>query len=105
VGKQNHPIDALAFAKPQAAEANRSHRRILSSKSCLSISALVDYLPGMNSALRWFFGVLGIALVAVTPYLWFVNPALLWIACPLLAAWAFWLMLEYLRWAETLRKK
>jgi hypothetical protein len=59
----------------------------------------------MNNALRWTLGGMGLLLVAVTPYLWFVNKSLLWIACPLLIAWAVWLMLEYLKWARGLGKK
>ncbi len=50
-------------------------------------------------------GLLGLLLLMVSPLLWRVNPYLLWVICPLLAVWAFWLMLEYLRWAKTLGKK
>jgi hypothetical protein len=59
----------------------------------------------MKNGLRWIAGVLGLLLFGVSPYLWFVNPNLLWITCPLVCIWAFWLMLEYLRWAKTLGKK
>ena len=59
----------------------------------------------MNPSLKWTLGLLGLILIAGTPYLWFVRAELLWIACPLIGIWAFWLMLEYLRWAKTLGKK
>jgi hypothetical protein len=60
----------------------------------------------MNSALRWSLGGLGLVLLAVAPYLWlYGRTGLLWLACPLIIAWAVWLMLEYLKWAKTLGKK
>jgi hypothetical protein len=59
----------------------------------------------MNNGVKVALGLLGMLLVAITPYLWFVKPMLLWIACPLICIWAFWLMMEYLRWAKTLGKK
>jgi hypothetical protein len=60
----------------------------------------------MNVALRWFLGILGLLLLAVTPYLWLYGwHGLAWIAIPLLAVWAVWLMTEYLKWAKTLGKK
>jgi hypothetical protein len=60
---------------------------------------------GMNNVLKVVLGILGLILLAITPYFWFVNPTLLWIACPLLCVWAFWLMMEYLRWARSLSNK
>jgi hypothetical protein len=59
----------------------------------------------MNKGFRLALGILGLMLVAGSPYLWFVKPELLWITCPLILIWAFWLMIEYLRWAKTLGKK
>jgi hypothetical protein len=59
----------------------------------------------MNPALKWILGLLGLALLMASPYVWKANPILLWLIIPLLGAWAFWLMMEYLRWAKTLGKK
>ncbi len=58
----------------------------------------------MPDALKWVIGLLGAILLAVTPYFWWINPTLLWVAIPLLCAWSAWLMLEYLRWARSLGK-
>jgi hypothetical protein len=59
----------------------------------------------MNNVLKVALGVLGLILLAFTPYFWFGHAKLLWIACPLLCAWAFWLVWEYLDWAKKLGKK
>jgi MFS superfamily sulfate permease-like transporter len=59
----------------------------------------------MNPALKWILGLLGLALLMASPYVWKASPILLWLIIPLLGAWAFWLMMEYLRWAKTLGKK
>ena len=49
--------------------------------------------------------VAGLPLVGVTPYLWWWAPGLLFVACPLVMAWAVWLVVEYLRWARTLGRR
>jgi sterol desaturase/sphingolipid hydroxylase (fatty acid hydroxylase superfamily) len=59
----------------------------------------------MNSAVKWVFGLLGTLLLMVTPYLWSASRLVFGIAIFLLCVWAFWLMMEYLRWAKTLGKK
>jgi hypothetical protein len=59
----------------------------------------------MNSAVKWAFGLLGTLLLMVTPSLWSESHLLFGIAIFLLCVWAFWLMMEYLRWAKTLGKK
>jgi hypothetical protein len=60
----------------------------------------------MNNALRWAVATAGLLLVLAAPYLWLYGHAsLLWIVCPLIVAWAVWLMTEYLKWARTLGKK
>ena len=33
--------------------------------------------------------------------LWQINLNFLWLIIPMLGAWAIWLVIEYLRWAET----
>lgn len=60
----------------------------------------------MYNSIRWFLGVLGLVLVGITPYLWlYKHTELLLLSIPLILIWAFWLMLEYLRWAKSLGKK
>ena len=59
----------------------------------------------MANGLRWAVGVAGLPLIAVTPYLWWWAPHLLWVAVAAVVAWAVWLTLEYLRWARTLGKR
>ena len=59
----------------------------------------------MNPALKWILGVLGLMLMMASPYVWKLDPILLWLIIPLLCAWALWLMLEYLRWTKSLGKK
>ena len=59
----------------------------------------------MNKGVKLVLGIMGLILLAITPYFWFGNRGLLWIAIPLLCVWAFWLMLEYLNWAKTLSGK
>jgi hypothetical protein len=59
----------------------------------------------MHSALRWMIGVIGVGLLAVSPYLWQINLNFLWLIVPMLGAWGIWLVIEYLRWAETLSRK
>jgi uncharacterized RDD family membrane protein YckC len=49
-------------------------------------------------------GVIGVGLLGVSPYLWQINLNFLWLIVPMLGAWAIWLVIEYLRWAETLSK-
>jgi hypothetical protein len=58
----------------------------------------------MDKRLKWVLGLAGLPLIAVTPFLWWWAPLLLWLACPLVLAWALWLVVEYLRWADTLGK-
>ncbi len=62
-------------------------------------------LTRMNTATRWTLGLLGLLVLLVSPWAWQANPAWLFIIVPALAVWAFWLMLEYLRWAKSLGKK
>jgi hypothetical protein len=59
----------------------------------------------MNTALKWVFGILGTLLLAASPYLWNVSTLLFALAVILVCIWAFWLMMEYLRWARTLGRK
>jgi hypothetical protein len=59
----------------------------------------------MNPAMKWILGVLGLLLLMASPYVWKANPVVLWVIIPLLCVWAFWLMMEYLRWAKSLGKK
>jgi hypothetical protein len=59
----------------------------------------------INSAMRWVMGVMGFALLGVSPYLWQIDLNFLWLIVPMLGAWAFWLVTEYLRWAEQLGRK
>jgi hypothetical protein len=55
--------------------------------------------------LKITLGIAGALLIAVTPYFWFSNADLLWIAIPLICVWSAWLMFEYLRWARALGKR
>ncbi len=59
----------------------------------------------MHSALRLMTGLIGLGLLAVSPYLWQISLSFLWLIIPMLGAWAIWLVIEYLRWAETLSRK
>ncbi len=59
----------------------------------------------MTFALRWVIAVMGLALLGASPYLWQIDLNFLWLIVPILGAWAFWLVVEYLRWAETLGRK
>jgi len=58
----------------------------------------------MDKRIKWVLGFAGLPLIAVTPFLWWWAPWLLWLACPLVLAWALWLTIEYLNWAGTLGK-
>jgi hypothetical protein len=74
------------------------------------MSTIVALVPGnmfmrMNSSLRLMIGVIGVGLLAVSPYLWQINLKFLWLIIPMLGAWAIWLVIEYLRWADTLSRK
>ena len=50
-------------------------------------------------------GVIGVGLLGVSPYLWQISLNFLWLIIPILGAWAIWLVIQYLRWAETLNRK
>jgi hypothetical protein len=74
------------------------------------MSAVVVLVPGnsfmrMHAALRWMIGVGGLCLLGASPHLWQTNLNFLWLIIPVLGAWAIWLVIEYLRWAEALSKK
>jgi hypothetical protein len=74
------------------------------------MSTIVALVPGnmfmrMNSSLRLMIGVIGVGLLAVSPYLWQINLKFLWLIIPMLGAWAIWLVIEYLRWADALSRK
>jgi hypothetical protein len=64
-----------------------------------------DTLTGMKGVLKWVFGILGALVLAAAPYLLHVSMSLFWLAVLIVCAWAFWLMLEYLRWAKSLGRK
>jgi hypothetical protein len=59
----------------------------------------------MDKRLKWVLAIAGLPLIGVTPFLWSWVPGLLWLACPLILVWAFWLVIEYLTWARTLGKR
>ena len=59
----------------------------------------------MTPALRWMFGVLGLLVLAISPWLWWVAPGLLWVAVPGVGAWGIWLVSLYLTWGRTLRQR
>jgi hypothetical protein len=59
----------------------------------------------MNSAMKWAFGLLGAVAVAAAPFVLHVSVILFVLCVLIVCVWAFWLMLEYLRWAKTLRRK
>jgi purine-cytosine permease-like protein len=74
------------------------------------MSAIVELVPGnifmrMHSTRRWMIGLIGLGLLAVSPYLWQININFLWLILPMLGAWAIWLVIEYLRWTETLSRR
>lgn len=60
--------------------------------------------PAQPYPFNWFLFVGGGVLIAVTPWLWWIAPTLLWVACPLVAVWSVWLVVQYLAWARTLGK-
>ena len=58
----------------------------------------------MTNGVRWAIAFAGLPLAGVTPFLWWWSRPLLWVACVLLLVWSVWLVVEYLRWARTLRQ-
>ena len=59
----------------------------------------------MTNGVRVAIALAGAAVTAASPYLYWVSPALLWPAGVMVLAWVVWLVLEYLRWARTLRQR
>ena len=59
----------------------------------------------MDGRLRWVLAVAGFPSRGVAPFLWWWAPGLLFVACPLVLAWAVFLVAQYLTWARTLGKR
>ncbi len=61
--------------------------------------------PRLTPAWRWTLGLLGVLVLAVSPWLWWVAPDLLWVVGPVAGVWAVWLVVLYLDWARSLRHR
>jgi hypothetical protein len=59
----------------------------------------------MRRRLKAMLAFAGLPLIAVAPWLWMSGPRLLLAVVPLIAIWAVWLVIEYLRWARTLGRR
>ena len=59
----------------------------------------------LTPAQRWVLGLVGLLVLVASPWLWWVDPNLLWVAGAVVAAWAVWLVVRYLDWARSLRQR